>query len=714
MKKKLLFLLILVGISEIVMSQTKILSIEDYANPIFRPKGLINLAWHAAKDEYSWIDATTGDMMNKDAVFGTITTLIKKDEIIAALKEGGLENVTNFTGFAWRTGDSFTFTKGNAFYELNVKTKKTQKIIAWPTEAENIDLSKKSLCVAYTSKNNLYVAQANDVIHQVSKDGSPNLVYGESVHRQEFGITKGTFWSPDEMHLAFYRMDQSMVSDYPMTDYRVTPAVLRNIKYPMAGSKSHQVTVGVYDVAKKTTVYLQTGEPADQYLTNIAWSPDSKSVYIQVLNRDQNIVKLNRYDAVTGKFDKTLITERHPQYVEPQHPIIFLPTDPNKFLYQSQKLGNNTYYQYNTNGDLETAYDTFTFPVSETLGFSADGKKLYYTTPYDFQIENHCFELDLVSGNTHPLTRNGGFHTVKMSYSGRYMLDNMVSQVKFFETRFVDTYELAKFEVIHSLENPLKDYKTGEISLVRMQAKDLQTELFARLIKPADFDPKKKYPVLYYVYGGPHAQMVQDKWNLGADLFLIYMASKGYVVFTIDNRGSGNRGFNFESATFRNLGKIEMEDQQIGIDFLKKQSYVDTTRMGCFGWSFGGFMTTSMMLKKPGTFKAAVAGGPVIDWKKYEIMYTERYMDSPEQNSVGYENANLLNSVENLKGRLMIIHGLEDDTVLPEHSADFVNKCIEKGVLIDYFPYPNHPHNVRGKDRIHLYKKIEDYFNRNL
>jgi dipeptidyl aminopeptidase/acylaminoacyl peptidase len=301
-----------------------------------------------------------------------------------------------------------------------------------------------------------------------------------------------------------------------------------------------------------------------------------------------------------------------------------------------------------------------------------------------------------------------------MSYSGRYMLDNMVSQTKFFETRFIDTYELAKADVIHSLENPLKDYKTGEISLVRLQAKDLQTDLFARIIKPADFDPKKKYPVLYYVYGGPHAQMVQDKWNLGADLFLIYMASKGYVVFTVDNRGSGNRGFNFESATYRNLGKIEMEDQQIGINYLKKQSFVDTTRMGCFGWSFGGFMTTSMMLKKPGTFKIGVAGGPVIDWKKYEIMYTERYMDTPEQNSAGYENANLLNDVENLKGRLMIIHGLEDDTVLPEHSAAFVNKCVEKGVLIDYFPYPNHPHNVRGKDRIHLYKKIEDYFNRNL
>ena len=551
-------------------------------------------------------------------------------------------------------------------------------------------------------------------IKAVSKDGNLDLVYGESVHRQEFGITKGTFWSPNESLLAFYRMDQSMVTNYPLTNYRKMPAVLNDLKYPMAGSKSHEVTVGVYNVATEKIVYLKTGEPKEQYLTNITWSPDSKYIYIQVLNRDQNLMKLVRYDAITVEYDKMLFVEKHPKYVEPYAPIIFMPNNPNKFMILSQRDSYLHLYQYNTNGDLEVAYDTFSFPITEVLGFSTDAKFLYFTTPYEFQIEQHAFELNISTGNVRPITRNGGWHNVKVSKSGHYVLDNMSSQTRFLDTRLYASDNTAEIKTILSLENPLKDYKTGEISLVRLKTKEYAEELFARIIKPVDFDSKKKYPVLYYVYGGPHAQLVQDKWNLNADMFLMYMASQGYVVFTVDNRGSGNRGYEFESATYRNLGVKEMEDQQIGIDYLKALPFVDSTRMGCFGWSFGGFMTTSMMLKKPDVFKAAVAGGPVMDWNMYEIMYTERYMDTPEQNPKGYENANLLNYVENLKGRLLIIHGLEDDTVLPQHSAAFVNKCIEKGVLVDYFPYPNHPHNVRGKDRIHLYKKIEDYFKRNL
>jgi dipeptidyl-peptidase-4 len=219
--------------------------------------------------------------------------------------------------------------------------------------------------------------------------------------------------------------------------------------------------------------------------------------------------------------------------------------------------------------------------------------------------------------------------------------------------------------------------------------------------------------VLVYLYGGPHAQMVTNSWLGGADMWLYYMAQQGFVVFTMDNRGSGNRGLDFENATFRKLGSVEREDQSAGAEYLKKQRYVDSTRMGIFGWSYGGFMSISMMTRTP-YFKAAVAGGPVIDWGMYEVMYTERYMDRPQDNPEGYKDANLLNYMRNLKGKMMLIHGTSDDVVLWQHSLNYIKKTVEEGVQVDYFVYPEHKHNVLGKDRVHLMQKVADYFRQNL
>ena len=258
-------------------------------------------------------------------------------------------------------------------------------------------------------------------------------------------------------------------------------------------------------------------------------------------------------------------------------------------------------------------------------------------------------------------------------------------------------------------ENPYKDYKVGELTLFQLKAED-GTPLNARLIKPVDFDPKKKYPAIVYLYGGSHAQLVSDSWRGGADRWMEMMAQKGYVVFTMDNRGSAHRGIKFEQATHRQLGTAELSDQLKGVDYLKSQPWVDAARMGIYGWSFGGFMTTSMMLKQPDIFKAAVAGGPVMDWRLYEVMYAERYMDTPEENPEGFESANLLSKVKNLKGRLLLIHGTVDDVVVWQHSLSFLKKAVDEGVLVDYFVYPGHPHNVRGKDRVHLMRKITQYF----
>jgi dipeptidyl-peptidase-4 len=351
--------------------------------------------------------------------------------------------------------------------------------------------------------------------------------------------------------------------------------------------------------------------------------------------------------------------------------------------------------------------------VEDILGFSKDGNQIFITSTKESPLQNNAYSVNLSDASMTRLTNESGVHATKIAASGNYILDAYSNQNTFYKVTLNDA-KGKSISILNQQNDPFATYEKPEITLMTLKAADGVTDLHARLIKPTNFDPTKKYPVMYYLYGGPHAQMVQDRWLGGADMFMLYMASQGYVVFTIDNRGSGNRGRDFEQATFRNLGTIELEDQMKGVNFLTSQPFVDSERMGIFGWSFGGFMTTSMMTRKPGTFKAGVAGGPVIDWKYYEVMYTERYMDTPEQNSEGYRNASLLSRVSNLQGKLLVIEGLEDGTVVPQHCYSFVNECISKGVLLDFFPYPNHEHNVRGKDRIHLYKKVEDYFKRNL
>ncbi len=710
--KKIFFFVALFVTTFQAFAQQKQLRIEDTANPAFRAKPMMQLQWRADSDNFTYVENNAlmqGDVSNNK------TTILTLADLNTSLK--ATENPSEIKGFpaiTWKSEHIFTFVNHPSLMQYNVETKKAEILNWWNENAEHYEASAKNH-VAYVTKGTLWVSAMGDKKpREVAKGDGHNIVCGMSVHRDEFGISKGTFWSPNGEKLAFYRMDQSMVTDYPMANYRpATAATSKLIKYPMAGAASHRVTVGVYDVKKKKVKFLETGEPAEQYLTNITWSSDNNFIYIQVLNRDQNHAKLNVYDAKSGKFLKTLLEEKSDKYVEPLHELTFLPNNPNQFIYQSQKDGFNHLYIYNTDGTFVKQLTQGAWIVGDILNFSKDGKQIYITATKETPLENHTYSVNLDNGEMSKLTSEAGVHIISISKSGNYTLDSYSNQNTFYKATLND----AKGKVLQTLNqqnDPFTEFAKPEVTLMTFKAADGVTDLHARLIKPTNFDASKKYPVMYYLYGGPHAQMVQNRWLGGADMFMMYMASQGYVVFTIDNRGSGNRGRDFEQATFRQLGTAEIEDQMVGINYVKSQPFVDVEKMGIFGWSFGGFMTTSIMTRKAGIFKAGVAGGPVIDWKYYEVMYTERYMDSPETNPEGYKNASLLNKAQDLKGKLMIIEGLEDGTVVPQHCYSFVNECIAKGVLLDFFPYPNHEHNVRGKDRVHMYKKIEDYFKRNL
>lgn len=684
----------------------KVLSIEDVSiNPRVYPQFLSQLNWIPGTDTYAQVEEQKLNQYSGSR--GKLLKSISVDDLNAAIEKVNKDDVVSrMPGIKWQDSKHFTFRQNQKLYTITIGRSLVAKM-EFEYEAGALGLEYQFDAngagnYSYVIGDDLYV---NGTKINESEEG---VVYGQVVHRNEFGINKGTFWSKDFSKLAFYQNDQRAVSDYPMLNITKPVAEEYSVKYPMAGQQNETVKLGIYDVKSKKTMYLKTGD-VDQYLTNITWDPSGKFVYIGVLNRGQDHLKWQKYAVASGELVSTLFEEKSESFVEPLHPLKFNPTNSKEFIWQSWRDGYTHLYRYNTDGKLLNQITKGEFEVNELVCFSADGSSVFYTSREESPLETHLYEIPVQGGASKKITGVKGSHSVKVSDKSHYVID-------IFSNRDVARkYGLLKRsgkEVKELLlsKDPMADYEKNTVEFGTIKAGDGSTDLYTRMIKPYNFDASKKYPAIVYVYGGSHAQMITESWMGGASLFLHYMAQQGYVVFTVDNRGSDNRGAAFEQATHRQLGTLEIEDQLAGVDYLKEQTYIDADRIGVHGWSFGGFMTTGLMLKAPGTFKVGVCGGPVIDWKYYEIMYTERYMDTPEENPEGYETSSLLNHVTNLEGKLLIVHGADDDVVVWQHTLAFIDKCVENAVLFDYFPYPGHKHHVRGRDRVHLQKYMAQYF----
>ena len=589
----------------------------------------------------------------------------------------------------------------------------TKKQIVWtlalPAGIPEGGVARASKCVAYLKDWNLFVQKADGTVSQISTDGSREMQYGLSVHRDEFGIHNGLFWSPKGNLLAFYKMDQTMVTDFPLVDNSPRVATLAPEKYPMAGMTSHKVWVGVYNPATDKTIYLQTGDNTDRYFTNVAWSPDEQTVYVIEVPRSQDKSELVAYDATTGARKQVLYTETNDRYVEPMTPIQFLPWDDTKFIYQSRRDGYNHLYLFDTTGKELAQLTKGNFEVIDVLGFNEKAKSIIYKSNEALPIRHNYYSVNVKTLKRTLLDNGKGVHSARLSASGNYLCDTWRAPGVYRQIDLLSTTKPAAI-TLHQAGTPWEGYNVPEFSCGTIKAADDSTDLYYRMVKPVNFDPAKKYPAVVYVYGGPHAHNVDESWNYAARPWEIYMAQKGYLIFVVDNRGSQYRGFEFESCTHRRLGVVEMEDQLKGVEYLKSLPYVDADRLGVHGWSFGGFMTTNLMCSYPDVFKVGVAGGPVIDWKLYEVMYGERYMDTPQENPEGYEGSNLLKKAKNLKGRLQIIVGYNDPTCILQHSLSFLRAAADAGTQPDYFVYPGQGHNMMGKDMVHLHERITRYF----
>ncbi|MBQ3876834.1 MAG: DPP IV N-terminal domain-containing protein [Prevotella sp.] len=717
-------------------AQQKLFTLEDlnfggrnYHN--LRPQNMF-LTWWG--DQLVQTDVEECSLVNPKT--GKKTKLFTLDQINEwAKSDGDQRQVRHLMSATFPYPDQPIVAVGNRHAFLLIDFK--QKQIVWQDSLSGQqanDWSPQSKATAYVENSQLFVVDAQGKKHQLTTDGSREIVYGQSVHRDEFGITKGTFWSPDGQHLAFYRMDQSMVTDYPQVGIPSLPregwsktegisapiAEMEPDKYPMTGTNTHVVTIGVYDLQTQKTIYLKTpaveyaampSQPQSPcYFTNIAFSPDSRHIFVQELNRDQNDCRLVSYDAETGKREYELCRETSDKYVEPLHPIQFLPWSPNTFILQSQRDGYNHLYLYSIKGECIKQLTKGPWVVLDVLGFNQKTKSIIIASNEKHPLQRNLYAVDAWTGQLTPLDNGEGVHRGVLSEgTGSLLYDKWQTPTTPNNIDLVNAKD-GKGKRLLTAEDPWKDYLQPIYENGSIKAADGTTDLYWRMVKPRDFNPAKQYPTVVYVYGGPHAHNVDASWHWLSRSWETYMAQKGYIVFILDNRGSENRGRDFEQAPFRQLGQVEMQDQMKGVEFLRTLPYVDSNRLGVHGWSYGGYMTISLMTNYPDVFKVGVAGGPVIDWHWYEVMYGERYMDTPQQNPEGYAKTSLIAKAKNLKGKLQIIIGYNDPTVVPQHALSFIRACVEAGTQPDFFAYPGEGHNMMGHASVHLHERITQYF----
>lgn len=682
----------------------------------YYPQRLSGLQWIPGADSYSYAQ---GDSLMKGSSLGQADQLLLTlSDLNAALD--GKATLKYLPSVEWSDNKTFLFTQGTQTYAYDLIKKKATLRFTLPDDAEHDDPNATWSRVAFTRDNNLFVAEPGNKTTQVTVDGADGIVNGKSVHRDEYGISKGTFWSPDGEQLAFYRMDETMVTPYYVEDISTTPSTFKKLRYPMAGQTSHQVTLGVYNTRTGATVFIQPDGPKDQYLTNISWSADSKFIHIILLNRATNHFNVVRYDAATGKTVANLFDEHNDKWLEPEHPLTFLQNTPGRFMHWSQRDGWWHLYLYDVQAGMIRQLTSGKRVMKRIVGMDRGEQYLYVegTATIDPQnprgaMETHLYRVEIASGDMQQLTKEAGTHRGQLNETGMYLIDQWSSLTVPGRTEILEAATGRVVKTLLTSDDPMKSITRGDIEFVSVTGEN-GTVLNGRVIKPSTFSPDRKYPVLVYTYNGPHVQLVTNSFLGGAQLWMLEAAERGYLIFTLDGHGSGNRGLEFEQVIHRQLGITEVKDQLRGVKYLKSLPYVDGDRMAVHGWSYGGHMTTALMLRSPGTFRAGVAGGAVQDWRLYEIMYTERYMDTPEENPEGYAATTLPDLAGSLKGDLLLIHDNMDDVVMPQHAQRFLKSCVDKGIYPDFFYYPGHGHNVRGKDRVHLYTQVLDYIDAKL
>lgn len=610
-------------------------------------------------------------------------------------------------------------TQANIFV-YDVKKKKLSQPFTF--KVMNATLSPDGNKLAYVKDNNLYYYDLFlNKEETITTDGKfNNIINGATdwVYEEEFAIWKGFTWSPNSDKIAFYRFDESKVMEFEMTMYGKLYPTQTKFKYPKAGEANSTISILVYDLRSELNAEMEIGKEADIYIPRMQFTKDNNVLAIQRLNRLQNKLEILLANTSTGK-SNVIYTEENKYYVEITDNLTFL-NDNKTFIITSERNGYNHLYQYDLKGKLVKQITNGNFDVDAFYGIDEKTKTIFYSSPEfiegkiskNLSAERFVYSIGLNGKNKKNLTPKHGWNSPTFNSSLSYFL-NTWSNIN---TPPVYTINTAAGNQLRTLENNEKlNTKLAGFEIAKAQFMPIKNsngdDLNAFIIKPENFDPNKKYPVIMYAYNGPGHQLAVDRWMGGNYYFYQVLANKGYIVFCADARGTGFKGEAFKKCTYLNLGKYEIEDQIFLAGELGKLSYVDSKRIGFWGWSFGGYMASLAISKGADVFKSAIAVAPVTNWRFYDNIYTERYMRTPQENGKNYDDNSPLSHVEKIKGNYLIIHGTADDNVHFQNAVEMVDAMIKKNIAFDSEYYPNKNHGISGgKTRLHLYTKMLNFW----
>ncbi|SHK11207.1 S9 family peptidase [Hymenobacter psychrotolerans] len=711
--------------------QKQNLTLEDiWQKGTFSAKSVPGFNWMKDGRYYSSLDQ--GSLVQHDVTTGqAVQTLVAA----ADLKLPGQDKPLPVDGYNFNADEQqILFSTGteaiyrrsskSTFYIYNRQTRQLTPLSKAAGKQLYATFSPDGRRVAFVRDNNLFVTDLATMQETaITTDGAINKIINggtDWVYEEEFSFAQGFQWSPDSRYVAYYTFDESQVPEYNMQEWGPLYPKDYRYKYPKAGEKNSIVSISAYDVAAGKSTKMDVGAETDQYIPRILWTQTPELLSIQRLNRLQNKLEILHANAKTGQ-SNVVLTDTDKAYVDITDDVRYL-AGGKEFLFTSEKDGYRHLYLYNMSGKLVRQLTKGNWEITEINGFDEKKGLVYFTSTEASPLQRHLYRVDLKGkGKTRLGEAGGGNNTVNMSADTRYFLNyhSEAGQPQVVSLRNGQDGKLVKtLEDNARLRQKLGDYNLGKLEFINFKTAE-GVELNASVLKPANFDASKKYPVLMYVYGGPGSQTVKDDAG-GGIAFTNYLwhqllAQNGYIVVSVDNRGTGARGSDFKKSTYANLGKLETDDQAAAARYLATLPYVDKSRIGIWGWSFGGYMTALALTKNADVFKMGISVAPVTNWRYYDTVYTERFLKTPQENPAGYDDNSPVQHADKLKGKLLLVHGTGDDNVHFQNAVAFTDAMIKANKDYQTLYYPNRNHGIYGGNtRLHLYRQMTDFVLKNL
>lgn len=717
--KKLVLLAAFIATPLTHLQAQKKIEVAEIWNGTFRTNQLNALNTLHTKNEYSVLNY---DQKSKTFTIDAydFTTLEKTKTLFNSKNFSELEGIDDYS--INKTDDKILIATNSApiyrhsftavYYLYDIKTNSLTKVSN--NAIQEPLLTADGTKIAYAFENNIYVFDVNKkATTQVTNDGVYNKVINgitDWVYEEEFAFVRAFDWNADGTQLAYVRFDESDVPTFSMDVYGKELYPSQQVfKYPKAGENNSKVSLHIYDAKKASTKKVALNETKDYYIPRIKFTNNANLLSVQTLNRHQNELNLYFVDVTSAKVN-TILTEKDKAYVDVTDNLTFL--NDNSFIWTSEKDGYNHIYHYNTDGSLKKQVTSGNWEITNYYGYNKENETIYYQSVENGSTKRDVYSIKLNGKNKKQLTTTSGTNSATFSPDFKYFINNHSSSTK---APSIALHESTSGKMVkeiinnNALEEKLKKYDLPKKEYTTFK-NEVGNELNAYIYKPKNFDPKKKYPVLMHQYSGPGSQQVADRWFGSDDYFHMMLTQNDYIVVSVDGRGTGYKGADFKKVTQKELGKYEVEDQIYVAKQLAKESYIDANRIGIWGWSFGGFMSSNCLFQAPDVFKTAVAVAPVTSWLFYDTVYTERFMTTPQENAAGYDNNSPITHAKNLKGNFLLIHGTADDNVHVQNAMVLINELVHQNKDFDWLIYPDKNHGINGgKTREQLYNKIKNY-----